>query len=535
MFRSLAALPLVILFLLPFAAALLFIVPGLINVQGFADLLAHPQFWGALRLTLFTGIAATVLSLGFAVLIIAGAKNNLAIRAGAFLAVPHLALAIGLTFLIMPTGIVARLIATLFTGWTVPPQWVTTQDPFGLALIAALILKETPFLVWVFASLLNRDDLRQQFAGHSAVARSLGHGPRSTFLRVILPQLLPRAVAPLIAVFAYGMTVVDMALVIGPTQPPTLAQLAWTDLNDAEPFTTARGAAGVLTLSLMILILLLVVGLLRRLASLWTGRFYSGYPRGGGGQNAVSGQIWGAWRALYALIGILLLVLSLSGFWPFPSLLPQVLTLKAWAQLLANPSAFLTSLFLALATATTALVSVVAWLETQAPPRDRIIMVAATLGLCLPALLIALGQYRLFLWLGITGTALALFLAHVLPVMAYVVIMLVSPYRAHDPRWQASASGLGAPRLRFLMKIKWPMLKAPLLAAFAVGFAVSIAQFVPAQLAAAGRYTTLPMEAVTLSAGGNRALIATSGLALMASPLLVFLLAGYLGRPRWRT
>jgi putative thiamine transport system permease protein len=526
-------LPLGVLFLLPFAGALLFILPDLAHGQGYRDLLEHPQAWGALRLTLFTGVSATLLSLLFALLIIAGSRGNLAVAAGAFLAVPHLALAIGLAFLIMPSGLLARLVAVA-AGWTTPPQWVTTQDPWGLALIAALVLKETPFLVWVFAGLLNRDDLQRQFAGHTSVARSLGHGPASTFLRVLLPQLLPRTIVPLIAVFTYGMTVVDMALVIGPGQPPTLAQLAWTDLNDADPATSARGAAGVLTLSGLILILLVVVGLLRRLARPWAGGFYSSYPRPGKPGLAVSGQIWDLWQAVYALIGILLLIQSLSGFWPFPDPMPQHLSVKAWSQLLANGSAFSASLFLALATASVAFVSVVAWLETQAPSRDRFIIITAILGLCLPVLLVALGQYRMFLWLGITGTPAALFLAHVLPVMAYVVVMLSGPYRAFDPRWQATASGLRSPRLLFLARVKWPMLKAPLLAAFAVGFAVSIMQFVPAQLAAAGRYSTLPMEAVTLSAGGNRALIAASGLSLVALPLVVFLLAGWFGRPRWR-
>ena len=165
--------------------------------------------------------------------------------------------------------------------------------------------------------------------------------------------------------------------------------------------------------------------------------------------------------------------------------------------------------------------------------RDRIVLVACTLALCLPALVIGLGQYRLFLLLGITGTGLAMFLAHVMPVAAYVFVMLQGPYRAYDPRWQAVAAGLLTPRLHFLAEVKWPMLKAPLLAAAATGFAVSMGQYVLAQMASAGRYSTLPTEAVTLASGGSRPLIATYALALTLLPLIVFVLAGWLGRPRW--
>jgi putative thiamine transport system permease protein len=160
-------------------------------------------------------------------------------------------------------------------------------------------------------------------------------------------------------------------------------------------------------------------------------------------------------------------------------------------------------------------------------------LILCTLSFCLPALLLGLGQYRVFLSLALTGTATALFLAHVLPVSAYMFILLQGPYRSFDTRWSSSSAGLGIAQSKFLLQVKWPMLKSSLLAAMAVGFAVSVAQYVPAQLAAAGRFSTLPMEAVTLTSGGNRALIATYGIALTALPLMMFLVASWFGRPRW--
>lgn len=532
MLSRLAALPLFLIFLLPLALTLALILPAFADAAAFKALLNHPQFWGAAWLTLFTGLASTALSLICTLIIIAGRPTRPP-QAGVMLALPHLSLAIGLSLLIMPAGLLARIVALPF-GWTSPPQWVTTQDPYGLALIAALVLKETPFLVWAFASLLNRDDLQQSFAGQRAVARSLGHGPASVFLRVIVPQLLRRTVWPIVAVLAYSLTVVDMAIIIGPTQPPTLAQLIWTDLNDAEPAMAARGAAGVMALCVGILILPWVVGLSVRLGRPYTRKWLSGPPGTGLHKIPFLTQIWGLWSLFYSAIVILLLFQSGSGLWPFPKLLPASLTLSAWEKLLDDGGPLLTSFLLAFGTAATALAASMVWLEGMRPSRDKILLWLSAFLLCLPSLVIGLGQYRLFLALGITGTALAMFLAHVLPVVAYVFIMLHGPYRGFDRRWQATAAGLGQKRAAFLCQIKWPLLKAPILAAFAVGFAVSIAQYVPAQLAAAGRYSTLPIEAVTLSSGGNRALVAAYGTALMALPLTVFLLAQWLGKPRWR-
>jgi len=235
----------------------------------------------------------------------------------------------------------------------------------------------------------------------------------------------------------------------------------------------------------------------------------------------------------YTCLAILLLIQSFSALWPFPDLLPVVWSTKAWGQVLSAAAPIVTSLALGLATATVGLAATVAWLESSRPPGDRIVLFACGLALCLPALVIALGQYRLFLVFDMAGTIAALFLAHILPVTAYVFVVLHGPYRGFDGRWRAVSSGLMQSRGKFLLRIKWPLLKAPLLAAFAVGFAVSLAQYVPAQVAAAGRFSTLPMEAVTLSSGGNRALLAVHALSLTVFPLIVFVLPGFFGRARW--
>ncbi len=530
----LAAAPLVLLFLLPLLLSLVLLLPGLVDAQSFKAMAQHPQFAGALKLTLFTGFASTLLSLLFAIIIIAQTRHRLLQQASLFLSVPHLAMAMGLGFLIAPTGLLARLTALLFTGWTAPPQWQTTQDPHGLALIAALVLKETPFLVWAMASVMQQDELKQRFARETLVARSLGHQSGAAFLRVVLPQVLQRTIWPIIAVFSYGMTVVDMALVIGPTQPPTLAQLVWTDLNDGEVLKNARGAAGTLVLSGLILAVLTVTAMqwrgTRPLQRVWLTQAARHWKKG----VAVANWIWPLWMLVYAAVIVSLVLQSVSPRWPFPDVVAPVFSMAAWWRFLQDASPLWTSLGMAVASSFLSLVAVVIWAETQQQKHDRVALAAATVLLGLPALLVALGQYRLLLLVDGTGTAMGLLFAHLLSVIAYVLVMLIGPYRAFDPRWKAAGNGLGASHVRFLTRIKWPMLKAPLLSSLAIGFAVSIAQFVPAQLAAAGRFATLPMEAVTLSSGGNRALVAVYALVLMLLPLVVFSVSAWASRPRWR-
>ena len=152
------------------------------------------------------------------------------------------------------------------------------------------------------------------------------------------------------------------------------------------------------------------------------------------------------------------------------------------------------------------------------------------MAIALPSLLLADGQYLAFLRFGLNGTWLGVFLAHLTPVFAYVFIVLKGPYRAFDPRYRAVSLGLNTDPLRFWSTVKLAMLKPALAAAAAVGIGVSIAQYVPTQLIASGRLTTLPIEAVTLASGGSRPLMAVFALMLAVVPALAFLVAARLGR-----
>ena len=256
------ALPLGVLWGLPLAAALVLGVARGADADAWSALFEHPQLWPALWLSLFTGIAATGLSLLCTLIILAGLYrsrlwNTLQPMAAAGLALPHLAFAIGFAFLVAPSGLLARLAV----GGTQPPQWSTMQDPWGLALIAALVLKEIPFLLVTGWSALARGDQAAHLDGQCRAAASLGHGTGSTWLRIVQPQLLSHLRWPLVIVFVYGSTVVDMALVLGPTQPPTLSNVIWHDLNDAETATNLRGLAGALFMSLALGLVLAASGL----------------------------------------------------------------------------------------------------------------------------------------------------------------------------------------------------------------------------------------------------------------------------------
>ncbi len=528
-------LPLALVLLLlaggPLLAIAVLSLSALFDAQAWAALWRGTQWLPALGLSLWTGLASTALAWWITAWLLAQGfvrqrMDALLRGVPVMLATPHAAFAIGLVFLIAPSGWLLRALSPWLTGFEWPPAWSTTQDPWGLGLIFALTAKEIPFLLWTAATQLQRDDVRQRWRAEHTLAQTLGYAPHSAWWRVVWPQLAPRLFWPLLAVLAYGLTVVDMALVIGPASPPTLAVLAWQWLQDADVAINAKGAAagGVLTLAV------LSAGLG------WRGiqhrrRNISG--RRGKAQDTSGGQL-GLWLlgGLYAAVLLALAVGSFAGVWPFPALWPEALTTQAWASVWASRGTVLTTLALALASTGLALLWCVAWLELSPRRWDNALRPLLYLPLVLPAVLWVVGLYTLALHTRLEGQWNGLLLAHTVMVLPYVLLALSPAYLGFDPRAAQLAASLGHGHWAFLLRVKWPLLRRSLAASAAVGFAVSVTQYLPTLYIGAGRFGTVTTEAVTLASGAQRSLTSAYAGLQFILPVLVFAFAAWIGQPR---
>lgn len=496
----------------------------------------EPALWHALALTLWTGLASTLLAWWCAAALLAQGfvRHQLArVLRGLplMLATPHAALAIGLLFLLSPSGWLLRAFSPWLTGFDSPPPWPTTQDPWGLGLILALVAKEVPFLLWTAATQLQRDDVSQRWRAEHALAQTLGYTPRRAFWLVLWPQLAVRLRWPLLAVLAYSLTVVDMALVIGPATPPTLAVLAWQWLQDVEPATYARGAAAGVLLALLVMAcgVLWLAGQSLAQKAQANGRGQRG--RATSAREPAGAGLW-LLGGLYAGVLIALLLGSVSGVWAFPALWPQTWTLEAWEQVVQSSGTAWTTLWLASLSSAIALTWSMAWLELAPRRWDQALRPVLYLPLVLPAVLWVVGLYGVGLRWQLEGSATGLLLAHTLMVLPYVLLALSPAYLGFDPRYAQLNASLGHGGWRFLWRVKWPLLRRSLASAAAVGFAVSVAQYLPTLYVGAGRFATVTTEAVTLASGGQRSLTsAYAGLQILL-PVLVFALAAWLGRPR---
>ncbi len=527
------------LFALPLLAALGLALQGAADASAWVRLVSDPALAPALALSVWVGAASTALSLALALLIVTHLHGTplwtrLERTLGALLAVPHAAFAVGFALLVMPSGLLLRLAAPL-AGWTSPPDLSTVHDPLGLALIAGLVCKELPFLLWSIAALLRPVAQAAQLRLQLQAAQAMGYSPASVWWRVLWPQLLPRLALPLLAVWAYGASVVDMALVLGPTQPPTLAQLAWVGLLDADPASNAQGAAAALLVALVVVAgALLAMAALRLLRPLLRGRQLRGDRPGGAGASRAVMPLLAALGGVYGAVLALLAFVSVASVWSFPSLWPQRVSVEAWQMVAGSLPVLVNTAGLALASSVTGVLLAVAWMETTPASWDRRAAPLVFATMLVPGVLLVAGLYQLMLHLRLDGSLAGLWLAHSLFTAPYALVALAPAYRGFDARYEQTARALGRSRAAFLWRIKWPMLLAPVASALAVGFAVSVAQYLSTQFVGAGRHATVTTEALTLASGGQRTLLAAYALLQALLPGLAFGAAWWLGRRQSR-
>lgn len=516
--------------LLPAFGHLPAIGAGGFDVQSWHRLFALPGFSTSLGLTLGSGLAATALSLIAAVGLHAGLAQSPLRRVvprlmTPLLAVPHAALGIGLAFMIAPSGWLLRLLSPWATGLGLPPDIVTVHDPQGLALVAGLAIKETPFLFLVITAALNQIDP----AGQLKTARALGYERAQAWIAVVFPGIYRQIRLALYAVLAYSLSTVDLAIVLGPGHPPTLAVQTLRWFSDPDVGLLLPASASALLLALVVAA---AIGLWRlgEILAAFAGRQWIARGR----RSAWPGRIAKTIAALTLptiALGLaslaLLLIWSLAWRWSFPNALPESWSLAVWTGAEWARALRSTAVIGVAATAISlaAAIAVLEWEPLAGARAAPVLAAAAYLPLILPQPAFVFGLSIVALRTGIDQSVAAVIWTHCLFVFPYVILTLADPWRALDPRLTRSAAALGAGPWSILVRIKLPLLMRPLLAAGAIGFAVSVAQYLPTLVIGGGRIETLTTEAVALSSGGDRRVVGAYATLQALLPLLGYGLA----------
>ena len=512
-----------------------------LSLEPWRALFGWPGLPDAVWLSLFTGLGATVTSLMITVMICAawqGTRSFALIERALspLLSVPHAAAAFGLAFLIAPSGWISRALSPWATGWDQPPDILITQDPWGLSLMAGLVVKEVPFLLLMTLAALGQVPARRSVL----VAQTMGYGRMAGWVLTVFPRLYPQIRLPVYAVLAYSCSVIDVALILGPTRPSTLAVQVLQWLSDPDLSLRFQAAAGAVLQLGLILSVLLVWRLGEHVvARLGCTCVRMGHRMARDGVMRALAMAMALVMALAVGLGILgLAVWSVAGFWSFPDLLPDQFTWRNWARQSEGLARIAVETAVIGAAATLISLSLtIACLEAEhrhGLRQSSRALWLLYLPLLVPQATFLIGLQTLAIGTGWTGARAAVIAAHVIFVLPYVFLSLADPWRSWDGRQGLVAASLGAGADRILWRVRLPMLLRPVLVAAAVGFAVSVGQYLPTLLIGMGRISTLTTEAVALSSGGDRRLIGVYALSQTVLPLVGFMIAILLPALIWR-
>jgi putative thiamine transport system permease protein len=410
------------------------------------------------------------------------------------------------------------------------------QDTWGLTMTAGLIIKEVPFLLLITLAALGQADAQRSVS----IAQALGYGRVTGWLKTVFPRVYAQIRPPVYVVLAYSMSVVDVAVILGPNTPPSLSVQIVKWMSDPDLAMRLEGAAGaLLQLGLVIGALVfwrfgeLVIGRLGR-------RWIASGARGRADPVVANVALFaGTASALAVMLGLVVLTIwSFAGFWGFPDAFPDSFTFRNWVRFGPGTLEALGETALIAGTvALAALTLTIGCLEAEyrfgLSFSQRAVWLLY-LPLLIPQTAFLPGLQTLMLGFGADVGRVPVMLAHLVFVLPYVFLSLADPFRAWDARIGTIAAALGASPNGVLWRVRLPMLLRPILTAFAVGVAVSVGQYLATLLIGGGRVATLTTEAVALASGGDRRAIGVYGLMQTGAALVPFALALLIPALVWR-
>lgn len=222
------------------------------TLRHYAPLSDDPEIYASMWLTLKLATAVTVISA------VAGSALALVLREAAQrsrtinlllqipLSLPHLAMAGALINVIAPSGLLARV--ALAVGLIQQPADFPAliNDRYGMGIVLAYVLKETPFIALMTLALLARlgDEYEQ-------AARVLGASAWQRFRYVTLPLVAPAVVSSSLMVFAFIFGAFEVPFILGRQFPAMLSVVAQQRYMDAN-LAARPGAIAVAVISTLL-------------------------------------------------------------------------------------------------------------------------------------------------------------------------------------------------------------------------------------------------------------------------------------------
>lgn len=226
---------------------------------------------------------------------------------------------------------------------------------------------------------------------------------------------------------------------------------------------------------------------------------------------------------------IVTVIWTVTGRWPWPSLLPETCTTRTLHELFAGSSPLHEILrgSIVIATAVAVLGTVIAMMTARATEiyhirGRRLISLSAMLPLIVPGTVFAMGIQVILIRMGLGDTVTGVILVHLVAALPYCVLIMTDITAAVGSSLEEQAQLLGAGPARSFFDVTIPQLLPGMLSSASMAYIISYSQYFTTLLAGGGRVKTLALVMVPYIQSGDRALSSVYAVTFVGSALIVF-------------
>lgn len=224
-----------------------------------------------------------------------------------------------------------------------------------------------------------------------------------------------------------------------------------------------------------------------------------------------------------------MLIWTVTGRWPWPSLLPETYTTRTLRELFSGSSKLHEILWgsISIASAVAVLGTVIAMMTARATEiyrvrGRRLIGWSAMLPLLVPGTVFAMGIQVILIRMGLGDSVIGVILVHLVAALPYCVTIMMDMTAAVGDSLEEQAQVLGAGPARAFFHVTVPQLMPGILSSASMAYIISYSQYFTTLLAGGGRVKTLALVMVPYIQSGDRALSSVYAVTFVGSALIVF-------------
>ena len=225
---------------------------------------------------------------------------------------------------------------------------------------------------------------------------------------------------------------------------------------------------------------------------------------------------------------ISIIIWSIAAGWRFPDILPEQYSMRGY-QVSFDPNGdivrgVITSTLIALVVGVlaTAIGSAagraIAMYNFKMKKAFQFLVLAP---LIVPGLAVTMGIQILFIKYGLSDTVRGVVLAHLIPTVPYVVMIMSGTFANFDRSYEEQGQVLGASRVTVLRKITLPIVLPGLAVSFLFAFVISWSEYILTLLVGGAAVKTLPMVLFAFLRGSDLTLVGAASIVFMIPPLIL--------------